>query len=122
MFVTLVKSFEFDAAHHLPCFPEGHKCRNLHGHTYRVDLVIEGDMPDDQHYLVDFGDIKAVAEPVRAMLDHTCLNDIEGMKTPTAERICEWIHDRIKPHLPLLTMVRVYETPTSYCEYRGPSS
>jgi 6-pyruvoyltetrahydropterin/6-carboxytetrahydropterin synthase len=120
MFVQLIKSFGFDAAHRLPEFPDGHKCRNLHGHTYRVDVVVAGDIPEGQPHLIDFGDIRKAYEPLQQQLDHAYLNDIEGLEATTAEMIAKWLWDRLKPILPLLTLIRVYETADNCCEYGGP--
>jgi 6-pyruvoyltetrahydropterin/6-carboxytetrahydropterin synthase len=118
MKVRLARSFTFEAAHWLPSFPEGHKCRRLHGHSFRVDVIVAGPVPADQHYLVDFGEIKAAIEPIRQRLDHYCLNDIEGLENPTSERLAEWIWRRLEPSLPMLAEVHVHETCTSRCEYR----
>lgn len=119
MKVRLIKTFEIDCAHHLPCFPQGHKCRGLHGHTMRVDVVVEGDMPPGQDYLVDFGDIKQIVEPVRQELDHKLLNEIEGLSVPTVENLAHWLWRRLKSELPALKMLRIHETPTNICEYEG---
>lgn len=119
MHVRLAKSFTFEAAHWLPCFPEGHKCRRLHGHSFKVDIVVEGDLDPAQGYLVDYGDIKRATEPVERALDHHCLNDVAGLENPTSEMVAKWIWDRLKPALPLLSEVIVHETCTTRCEYRG---
>ncbi|MDZ4829568.1 MAG: 6-carboxytetrahydropterin synthase QueD [Phycisphaerae bacterium] len=119
MHVRLVKAFSFEAAHWLPRFPDGHKCRRLHGHSFRVEVVVEGDCPESQGYLVDYGDIKRATEPLERALDHHCLNDIEGLENPTSEMIAKWIWDRLKPSLPLLSEVVVFETCSSRCHYCG---
>lgn len=119
MHVRLSKTFKFEAAHWLPCFPEGHKCRRMHGHSFRFDVVVAGDVPEEQGYLMDFGVIKAVVEPLVDQLDHYCLNDIKGLENPTSEMLAKWLWDRISPELPLLSQVHVYETCTSRCEYQG---
>lgn len=119
MKVRLVKTFDFDCAHHLPCFPQGHKCRGMHGHTMRVDVIIEGDMPEGQDYLIDFADMKAVIDPLRQQLDHKLLNEVEGLAVPTVENMAKWIWNRLKPDLPMLKLLRVYETPNNVCEYWG---
>lgn len=121
MRIALTKSFDFEAAHWLPTFPQGHKCRRLHGHSFRIEVVVEGEVPPDQGYLIDFGQIKQAIEPVRQQLDHYCLNDIAGLENPTAELLARWIYDRLRPSLPMLTAVRVRETCTSAAEYRGES-
>lgn len=119
MRVRLVKGFDFEAAHWLPCFPEGHKCRRMHGHSFRVEVVVEGEVPDGRGYLIDYGDIKNAIAPIRDRLDHYCLNEIEGLENPTSEVIAVWIWDRLKPALPDLAEVVVHETCTSRCHYRG---
>jgi 6-pyruvoyltetrahydropterin/6-carboxytetrahydropterin synthase len=120
MRVRLSKTFRFEAAHDLPCFPEGHKCRRLHGHSFVFDVIVEGDIPADRGYLIDYGDIKAVVNPLVDRLDHYYLNDIPGLANPTSEVISAWLYGQIKPALPLLAAIVVHETCTSTCEYRGP--
>jgi 6-pyruvoyltetrahydropterin/6-carboxytetrahydropterin synthase len=119
MKVHLTKSFTFEAAHWLPTFPDGHKCRRLHGHSFKIDVVVSGEVDGATGYLIDYGEIKRFTTPVEKQLDHYLLNDITGLENPTAENISRWIWDRLKPDLPLLSAVRVHETCTSACEYRG---
>lgn len=119
MRIALTKEFGFEAAHWLPTFPEGHKCRRLHGHSFRVEVVVEGELDPAAGYLVDYGEIKAACEPLRKQLDHYCLNDIDGLQNPTSENLAIWLWQRLKPALPLLSAVVVHETCTSRCEYRG---
>jgi 6-pyruvoyltetrahydropterin/6-carboxytetrahydropterin synthase len=119
MRVSLSKTIDFEAAHWLPTFPEGHKCRRMHGHSFVVEVVVEGEVDPQQGYLMDFADIKAATEPIRKQLDHYLLNEIEGLDNPTAEMLAIWIYDRLHPSLPLLKLVRVRETCTSAAEYRG---
>jgi len=119
MTVRLTKSFRFEAAHALPTFPEGHKCHRLHGHSFRFDVVVEGDVDPAKGYLIDYGDIKNAAEPLVKRLDHYYLNEIEGLDNPTSENLAKWIWDHLKPTLPLLAAIIVHETCTSICEYRG---
>ncbi len=119
MYVKLSKSFSFEAAHWLPTFPEGHKCRRLHGHSFHVDVIVAGDVPEDDGFLIDYGDIKQAFAPIEKQLDHYLLNDIEGLENPTAEMLARWIWDRLKPTLPLLDEIVIHETCTSACHYRG---
>ena len=119
MQMRLVKQFKFEAAHSLPCFPVGHKCRRLHGHSFRFDVCVEGDVDPAQGFLIDYGDIKAVCEPIVGELDHYHLNDIAGLEISTSEMVALWLWRRIKPALPMLAEIVVYETCTSACHYRG---
>jgi len=119
MHVELTKEFRFEAAHSLPKFPEGHKCRRLHGHSFKVEVVVAGEMDEDKGYLIDYAEIKAACAPICEQLDHHNLNEIEGLENPTSEVLAGWIWERLKPRLPLLAKVIVYETCTSRCEYAG---
>lgn len=120
MHVRLVKSFRFEAAHWLPTFPEGHKCRRMHGHSFRVDVAVEGEVPEGQGYLIDYGAIEAAVEPLRHQLDHRCLNEVRGLENPTSEVLAGWLWDRLAAELPLLAGIIVQETCTARCEYHGP--
>lgn len=119
MRTTLVKTFTFEAAHLLPTFPEGHKCRRLHGHSFRVDVHVSGEVSLQRGYLIDYGQIKQACAPLREILDHHYLNEIEGLQNPTSELIAAWIWERLRPQLPGLARVVVHETCTSRCEYEG---
>ncbi len=119
MKVRLTKTFRFEAAHSLPTFPEGHKCRRLHGHSFRFDVVVEGEVDEKLGYLIDYGDVKRVVDPIVRQLDHYYLNDIPGLENSTAENLAKWLWDRIKPSLPLLARITVYETCTTACDYEG---
>lgn len=118
--VRLVREFSFEAAHRLPFAPEGHKCARLHGHSFHVELVCEGEVDPNVGWLVDFGEIKRAFDPLVERLDHRYLNEIDGLENPTAENLAHWIWVRVKARLPLLVQVNVAETCTSRCEYRGP--
>lgn len=113
------KEFTFEAAHLLPNVPEGHKCRRLHGHSYRVRVVVGGDPDPSLGWIVDFADIAAACEPIRKRLDHYYLNEIEGLENPTSEMLAKWIWDRLQPVLPGLSRLEVSETCTSGCAYSG---
>jgi 6-pyruvoyltetrahydropterin/6-carboxytetrahydropterin synthase len=113
------KEFTFDAAHVLPNVPEGHKCRRLHGHTYRVRIYVSGEPDDRVGWVMDFGDIKAAFEPILDRLDHYYLNDIEGLENPTAEVLARWIWQRLEPRLPMLSRIEIHETCTTGCSYAG---
>lgn len=119
MHVRLSKTFHFEAAHDLPTFPDGHKCRRLHGHSFRFDVVVEGEVDPEKGYLIDYGDIKKAAEPIVSRLDHYYLNEIPGLSNPTSENVAKWLWTQLKPVLGQLSSIIVYETCTSTCEYSG---
>ena len=115
----IFKEFTFEAAHRLPFVPEGHKCARLHGHSYRVEVRVEGDVPPDTGWVVDFAEISGAWKPLHAVLDHNYLNEIAGLGNPTSENLARWIWDRLSPVLGGLTEIVVRETCTSGCSYKG---
>ncbi|WP_374281991.1 6-carboxytetrahydropterin synthase QueD [Desulfovibrio sp.] len=112
-------SLSFDAAHRLPAVPAGHKCGNLHGHTFAVEVYVQGDVAQDTGWVADFGDIKAIVKPYIDQLDHTYLNDIAGLENPTSENIAVWIWRKLEPELAGLSKIVVKESPTSGAVYTG---
>ncbi len=117
MKTRILRKFSFDAAHQLHTMPEGHKCRRMHGHTYLCEVVCEGEVDPAVGYFMDYGELKAILAPVIEQLDHRYLNDIPGLEVPTAEMIARHIYDQLKPRLPSLTMLRLWETPQNGVEY-----
>ena len=117
--MIIVQAFRFEAAHRLPAVPPKHRCFALHGHSYRVELRLEGAVDPATGWVVDFFAIESAFAPLLAVLDHHNLNEVEGLENPTAENIAVWIWRRMCPALPMLTAVVVYETPDCWAEYRG---
>ncbi len=117
--MELRKTFQIEAAHRLPNVPVGHKCARLHGHSWRIEVAIEGPIGDDTGWVMDFADLKAAFQPIYDRIDHHYLNDIPGLENPTSERLASWIWNELKPRLPLLSELVIAETCTSRCVYRG---
>lgn len=120
MNIELRKEFCFEAAHRLPGVPATHKCARLHGHSFRVEVVLDGPVDPSSGWLVDFAQVDDAFAPLLDQLDHHCLNDIEGLANPTSEVLALWIWDRLHPRLPMLCAVTVHETHDASCTYRGP--
>ena len=118
--MDIFKTFQIEAAHRLPNVPAGHKCSRLHGHSFRIEIHVRGDLDPSLGWVMDFADLKAAFAPIFSELDHRYLNEIPGLENPTSERLAVWIWDRIKPSLPLLAKIVVHETCSSGCEYTGP--
>jgi 6-pyruvoyltetrahydropterin/6-carboxytetrahydropterin synthase len=123
--MQIVKTFRFEAAHWLPHFPDGHKCRRLHGHSFEVEVVVAGPVDEHTGVVMDFGELKRVVSPLIDRLDHYCLNELGAqlndplLSNPTSENVARWFWRELKPLLPLLDEVIVHETCTSRCMYRG---
>lgn len=119
MNVRLVKELRFEAAHRLPHVPEGHKCARLHGHSFKVEITVEGPVDPKTGWFIDFGELDAVWAPLHERLDHHYLNEVEGLENPTSENLARWLWERMKPMLEPLSRVTVYETCDARCEYDG---
>jgi 6-pyruvoyltetrahydropterin/6-carboxytetrahydropterin synthase len=118
--IELVKEFRFEAAHRLPSVPEGHKCRRLHGHSFRLEVHVRGPVDPRMGWYIDYSDISDVVKPrVVDRFDHNYLNEIPGLENPTSENIAIWVWKQIADGLPGLHAVVVYETCTARCIYRG---
>ena len=125
--VLVSKEFTFDAAHHLHAY-EG-KCKNLHGHTYKVVFGLSG-FVNDIGLALDFGDIKDIwKDRIEPYVDHRYLNETLPLMNTTAENMVVWLYEQMDAALRTesyesrceggrVEFVRLYETPTSYAEAR----
>lgn len=111
MSTSIGRTYRFESAHFLPHVPEQHRCRNLHGHNYRIEVVVRGSI-DQRGFVCDFFEIDDVVSPLITQVDHKLLNDVEGLQNPTAEVIASWFLMRI----PNCETVRVYENDDSWAE------
>jgi 6-pyruvoyltetrahydropterin/6-carboxytetrahydropterin synthase len=118
--IELVKDFRFEAAHWLPHVPDGHKCRRMHGHSFRGEVAVRGEIDPKTGWVIDFADLRRAVDPIVKRLDHYLLNEIEGLENPTAERLAVWIWQHVAPDLPSLFRITIEETCTSRCHYFGP--
>jgi 6-pyruvoyltetrahydropterin/6-carboxytetrahydropterin synthase len=119
MNMELRKTFQFEAAHLLPRLPESHKCRRLHGHSFKVEIAVAGECDPKSGWVMDYADMAKAFKPILEKLDHYYLNEIPGLENPTSENVAIWIWTRLKPNLPLLTEVVVAETCSARCVFRG---
>src|ERR1051325_4865607 len=120
MVVELVKEFSFESAHRLPNVPEGHKCARLHGHSFRCEVAVRGEVDEEKGWLIHDAEISDAFEPLRKRLDHYYLNEIDGLENATSENLARWIWVRLEESLKgLLHRVTIRETCTSRCDYFG---
>ena len=119
MKLELRKTFQLEAAHLLPNLPQEHKCRRLHGHSFRAEIVVAGECDPNLGWVMDYADISEAFKPLWEQLDHRYLNEVPGLENPTSENIAVWIWRKLKPTLPQLTEVVIAETCTARCVYRG---
>jgi 6-pyruvoyltetrahydropterin/6-carboxytetrahydropterin synthase len=118
--MEIFKEFTIEAAHWLPHVPEGHKCRRMHGHSFRIQVYVSGSVNPELGWVMDFAEIKEAFEPVFERIDHRCLNEVPGLENPTSENLACWLWRELAPALPALSRIVVRETCTSGCVYEGP--
>lgn len=119
MQARLTKDFTFEAAQTLPNAPEGHKCRLMHGHSFKVEVSVEGEVDPDVGWVYDHARISRAMNPLLEMLDHSYLNEIEGLDNPTIENMAAWFWRKLLPDCPGLCEIVIHETPTARCVFRG---
>ena len=113
--MRIVKSVQFDAAHFLDQFdrdgtrlnPEARPYARLHGHSFTMEVEIEGAPGPETGWVVDFGDVAEALDDIREALDHRLLNEVDGLERPTLENICQWAAEKLKDRFPGLRSVRV---------------
>ena len=112
--------FGFDAAHHFDHFPEGHPNRTMHGHSFQVEVAIEGEPDPATGFIADFAEVEAACREVRARLDHKTLNAIEGLRQPSLENLSRYIWKLLQARLPALSRVTVRrDSAGQSCTCRG---
>jgi 6-pyruvoyltetrahydropterin/6-carboxytetrahydropterin synthase len=115
----LIKEFRFEAAQTLPSLPGDHKCKKMHGHSFKIEIAVEGEVDPKIGWVYDHARISRAMEPLLDQLDHSYLNEIEGLENPTIEYMAGWFWKRLAPHLPGLCEIVIHETPTARCVFRG---
>jgi 6-pyruvoyltetrahydropterin/6-carboxytetrahydropterin synthase len=119
MTIILSKDFEFESAQSLPQFPAGHKCRNVHGHSFKITISVHGPVDEASGIFYDHAVISDAMRPLVAQLDHAYLNDIPGLDNPTIENMSRWFWEKLHPQVPGLYEITLHETPRARCTYRG---
>lgn len=118
---SIHRDFTFSAAHTIRGHTGG--CERMHGHTYRVRIHLAAEDLDELGMVLDFADLKAIANEVLDPFDHRLINDVPPFdeRNPTAELIAEYVHGEVAERLPArvtVTEVEVWENPHSAASYR----
>jgi 6-pyruvoyltetrahydropterin/6-carboxytetrahydropterin synthase len=114
----LWRRYVFQSAHRLPHVPAGHKCGRMHGHGFEV-VIHARQAPMGEAGLIDYDVLDRCWAPLQQQLDYACLNDLQGLENPTSERLSSWIWERLKPGLPALSLVTVFETASCGAHFDG---
>ncbi len=120
--MEIFKRFTIEAAHRLPHVPAGHKCGRLHGHSFQIEVHVQGPLDATSGWVIDFAEIKSAFAAVEDQIDHRYLNEVEGLDNPTSENLARWLWQQLQPALPSLSKIIVCETCTSGCIYCGPDA
>ena len=119
--MRIYKEFFFEAAHFLPSAPQGHPNARVHGHSFRARVAVDGEPDEKTGILVHFDDLDDAVADAREALDHRLLNEVEGLQSPTLERLAMWLWDRLHNRLPGLVEIEVArDSCHEGCVYRGP--
>lgn len=109
--------FRLESSRSLPHLPKTHPCSQIHGHSFKVTLVLRGDLDPKLGWVMDYHEIKKQSEPVLKQLDHRLLNEVSGLENPTTEILTRWIYQKLKPSLNGLHQVIISETFDTECRY-----
>ena len=116
----ITKQFGFEASHCLTHLKEGHPCRNVHGHSYKVELELQSEILNKEGMIIDYRDLDWVKKWIEGTFDHRHLNDVlkekEGWFT-TSENLALFIYRCLKSALPELSAVTVKETEKTSARY-----
>ena len=117
--MIVYKKFTIESARSLPNLPDNHPCKRVHGHSFKIIISLEGSTNKKTGFVIDFSDIEKAFNPIKNILDHVYLNDIEGLENPSSENLCIWIWDKLKIKLPELFKIEIKETSSTGCIYKG---
>jgi len=121
--MRVYKDFFFEAAHLLPSAPPGHPNARVHGHSFRARVAVDGEPDPETGILLHFDDLEAAIADARDALDHRFLNEVEGLESPTLERIAMWLWDRLHNRLPGLAEIKIArDSCHEGCVYSGPAA
>lgn len=114
----ITKDFRFDAAHTLVRDIEAEGSRRIHGHSYRAQVTIRGEVDPSSGMLVDMGSIERILAGPREALDHRFLDELNDLGPGTLENLASWLWRRIKPECPGLWTVTVFrDSAGESCSY-----
>jgi 6-pyruvoyltetrahydropterin/6-carboxytetrahydropterin synthase len=105
--MRIYKEFHFEAAHHLPTAPPGHRNARMHGHSFRVRVSIDGEPDPETGLVMDLEELARALAEARDELDHRLLNDVPGLEAPTLERIAAWLWNRLGNKVPGLAEILI---------------
>lgn len=120
--MELFLKFSINAARRLPKLPPEHICSRLHGHTFDIEIHIDGEVDPTTGWVIDFAELDEPVARIKQDLEHRYLNDVPGLDNPTSETLALWMWQRIDPMISGLARIVVMEGHDRGCTYRGPDA
>jgi 6-pyruvoyltetrahydropterin/6-carboxytetrahydropterin synthase len=121
--VEINAEFRFDSAHYFAAHPVGHGYRDMHGHSFRAKVAVQGLPNVASGFVVDFAELEQALAELRARLDHKLLNEVDGLEHPSLEHLSIWIWNELSARFAGLSCVTVHRDSSGQrCSYRGPAA
>ena len=113
----LRQHFQIESARFLPHLPTEHPCHHMHGHSFKIIVLLRASLHPQLGWVRDYNEISALLKPVLQMIDHKVLNEVPGLANPTSEILCRWLYEKFVALIPEVTQITVLETPSTEVSY-----
>ena len=117
--MILFKKYYFDAAHFLPGFEKNHDYSKMHGHSYEVTIKLSGKVDKKKKWVLDLEQLDILVLPILSILDHSVLNEIKGLESPTSENIAKWLWTKLKRRIYNLESIEINRPRIGGCVFYG---
>ena len=117
--MLIYKKYYFDAAHYMPGPQENNNYKKMHGHSYEITVRIYGKTDRNKDWVMDLEKLDIIVKPELSVLDHSVLNEIDGLEKPTSENIAKWLWSRLIKKIKNLDSIEVNRPRIGGCVYKG---
>lgn len=118
--VEISYTFGFDAAHRFATTPRGHKYSGIHGHSFQCQVTLRGTPRAPHGFVADLATVERICLTLRKQLDHTLLNEINNLQSPSLEHLAIWVWQKLERKLPGLARITVRRDSLGQaCSYSG---
>ena len=117
--MEVYKTFAIEDSSAIQNLPNEHPCKRVHRHSFKIPITVEGNVNEDTGFVMDFAKIDSAFSPIHKMIDHTYLNDLDGLDNPSSENLCRWIWSKVSIKLNGLKKIEIKETDATGCIYNG---
>ncbi len=117
--MLIFKKYYFDAAHYMAEFEENHNYRKMHGHSFEVTVKLKGDINRKNNWVMDLEELDSFVDPELSKLDHSILNEVDGLEKPTSENIAKWLWSKLIKKIPNLDSIEINRPRIGGCIFNG---